>query len=108
MFDVLDVIGRSGYGIGSAGLPTYNVLIVGLRQALDNDVVLTVKQGNVAAPSRVVRDLEVTGYFEHHGHRTAISQRALQAHADRFLGWTELRGTDARPTGFVVSEYSPY
>ena len=108
MFDVLDVIGRSGFGIGSAGLPAFNVLIEGFSQALDNDVVLNVKQGNVAAPSRVVRDSEVAGYFEHHGHRTAISQRALQAHADRFLGWTELRGTDARLTGFVVSEYSPY
>ena len=45
--------------------------------------------------------------FQHHGHRTAVSQRALQAHADRFLGWTSipLRG---KPTGFVVSELSPY
>ena len=71
MFDVLDVIGRKGFGIGSAGLPAYNVLIEGFSQALDNDVVLTLKQGNVAAPSRIVRDAEVAGYFEHHGHRTA-------------------------------------
>jgi uncharacterized protein (DUF2252 family) len=108
MFDVLDVVGRSGFGIGSAGLPAYNVLIEGFTQALDNDVVLTLKQGNVAAPSRVVTDPEVAGYFEHHGHRTALSQRALQAHADRFLGWTELPGTGGDATGFVVSEYSPY
>ena len=108
MFDVLDVVGRHGFGIGSAGLPAYNVLIEGFSQALDNDVVLTLKQGNVAAPSRVVRDAEVAGYFHHHGHRTAVSQRALQAHADRFLGWTELPGTDGGTTGFVVSEYSPY
>ena len=108
MFDVLDVIGRKGFGIGSAGLPAYNVLIEGFSQALDNDVILTLKQGNVAAPSRIVRDAEVAGYFEHHGHRTAVSQRALQAHADRFLGWTELPGTDGSRTGFVVSEYSPY
>ena len=108
MFDVLDVVGRKGFGIGSAGLPAYNVLIEGFSQALDNDVVLTLKQGNVAAPSRVVRDPEIEGYFKHHGHRTAVSQRALQAHADRFLGWTELPGTDGSRTGFVVSEYSPY
>ena len=55
MFDVLDVVGRQGFGVGSAGLPTYNVLIEGFSQALDNDVVLSLKQGNVAAPSRVVR-----------------------------------------------------
>jgi uncharacterized protein (DUF2252 family) len=107
-FDVLDVVGRSGFGIGSAGLPAYNVLIEGFSQALDNDVVLTVKQGNVAAPSRVVDDPDVARHFEHHGHRTALSQRALQAHADRFLGWTELPGTHGPQTGYVVSEYSPY
>jgi uncharacterized protein (DUF2252 family) len=100
LFDVLDVVGKTGFGIGSAGLPAYNVLIEGFNQALDNDVVLTLKQGNVAAPSRVV---PLDSPFLHHGHRTVLSQRALQAHADRFLGWTSLGGH-----GFVVSEYSPY
>ncbi len=107
-YDVLDVVGRSGFGIGSAGLPAYNVLIEGFSQALDNDVVLSVKQGNEAAPSRVVDDERVRDFFEHHGHRTALSQRALQAHADRFLGWTDLTGASGENTGFVVSEHSPY
>ncbi|MGL4176862.1 MAG: DUF2252 domain-containing protein [Dermatophilaceae bacterium] len=106
-FDVLDIVGRSGFGIGSAGLPAYSVLIEGFTQALDNDVVLSMKQGNVAAPSRVVRDDRAAGFFEHHGHRTAISQRALQAHADRFLGWTSLPSPDGE-VGYVVSEVSPY
>jgi uncharacterized protein (DUF2252 family) len=102
-YTVKDVAGRSGFGIGSAGLPAYTVLIEGFNQALDNDVVLSMKQGNVAAPSRVVTDDGVKGAFGHHGHRTAVSQRALQAHADRLLGWTDLDGV-----GFVVSEVSPY
>ena len=106
-YDVLDVVGKSGFGIGSAGLPAYSVLIEGFSQALDNDVVLSVKQGNVAAASRVVDDVRIRSSFDHHGHRTAISQRALQAHADRFLGWTEL-DVDGTSTGFVVSEHSPY
>ena len=106
-FDVLDVVGRSGFGIGSAGLPAYSLLIEGLTQSLDNDIVLSMKQGNVASPSRVVRDERGAAYFDHHGHRTAISQRALQAHADRFLGWTSLPGSDG-PVGYVVSEVSPY
>ena len=106
-FDVLDAVGKSGFGIGSAGLPAYNVLIEAFSQALDNDVVLTLKQGNIAAPSRVVRDDRLSSAFEHHGHRTAISQRALQAHSDRFLGWTSI-DTGAGPVGFVVAEYSPY
>ena len=102
-YAVKDVVGRSGFGIGSAGLPAYSVLIEGFNQALDNDVVLSMKQGNVAAPSRVVTDERIASYFRHHGHRTAISQRSLQAHADPLLGYTELDGV-----GFVVSEVSPY
>lgn len=105
VFDVLDVVGKSGLGIGSAGLPAYSFLIEGFTQALDNDVVITMKEANRAAPYLALPGQE--DLFEHHGHRTAVSQRALQAHADRFLGWTklEMRG---RPRGFVVSEYSPY
>lgn len=107
-FDLLDAVGRSGFGIGSAGLPAYSLLIEGYTQALDNDVVLSLKQANVAAPSRVVDDERGRAHFEHHGHRTAISQRALQARADRFLGWTSLPGPDGEEVGFVVSEVSPY
>jgi uncharacterized protein (DUF2252 family) len=102
-YRVKDVAGRSGFGIGSAGLPAYTVLIEGYNQALDNDVVLSMKQGNVAAPSRVVTDPAIAGAFRHHGHRTVVSQRALQAHADPLLGWTDLDGV-----GFVVGEVSPY
>jgi uncharacterized protein (DUF2252 family) len=102
-YGVKDVVGRVGFGIGSAGLPAYNLLVEGRSQALENDVVLSMKQGNVAAPSRVVDDERVTEYFDHPGHRTAISQRALQAHADPWLGWCELHGT-----GQVVQELSPY
>lgn len=102
-YDIKDVVGKSGMGIGSAGLPAYTLLIEGFNQALDNDVVLSMKQGNVAAPSHVIDDPEVHEYFEHHGHRTAVSQRALQAHADPLLGYTDIDGV-----GFVVSEISPY
>ncbi len=102
-YEIKDVVGRTGFGIGSAGLPAYNLLIEGRTQALENDVVLSMKQGNIAAPSRVVRDEAIREYFEHQGHRTAVSQRALQAHADPWLGWCELRGK-----GQLVKELSPY
>ncbi|MGH3468741.1 MAG: DUF2252 domain-containing protein [Thermocrispum sp.] len=102
-YDVKDVVGRAGFGIGSAGLPAYNILVEGRTQALENDVLLSMKQGNVPAPSRIVRDERIEGYFRHEGHRTAVSQRALQAHADPWLGSTALDGV-----GFVVSELSPY
>ena len=42
-------MGKSGFGIGSAGLPAYNVLVEGYSQALDNDVVLSMKQANIPA-----------------------------------------------------------
>ena len=102
-YQVKDIVGRKGFGIGSAGLPAYNVLVEGPTQALENDVVLSMKQGNVAAPSRIVHDERIKGYFKHNGHRTAVSQRALQAHADPWLGYTEID-----EVGFVVSELSPY
>ena len=102
-YQVKDAVGHRGFGIGSAGLPTYNILVEGPTQALENDVILSMKQGNVAAPSRIVRDEKIKGYFEHHGHRTAVSQRALQAHADPWLGYAEVD-----EVGFVVSELSPY
>jgi uncharacterized protein (DUF2252 family) len=102
-YEVKDMVGRKGFGIGSAGLPAYNILVEGPTQALENDVVLSMKQGNVAAPSRIVRDERIERYFKHHGHRTAVSQRALQANADPWLGYTEIG-----EVGFVVSELSPY
>jgi len=102
-YEIKDIVGRAGFGIGSAGLPAYNLLIEGRTQALENDVVLSMKQGNVAAPSRVVTDKAIREAFEHPGHRTAVSQRALQAHADPWLGWCELRGK-----GQLVKELSPY
>jgi uncharacterized protein (DUF2252 family) len=102
-YDVRDIVGKSGFGIGSAGLPAYNVLVEGYSQALDNDVVLSMKQANVPALRRFVDSAEIDGYFEHEGRRTVVSQRALQAHTDPLLGYTEIDGT-----GYVVSEVSPY
>src|SRR5699024_2717661 len=100
---VKDVVGKSGFGIGSAGLPAYNVLIEGANQALENDVILSMKQANVPAVSRIADRPKIQRYFEHEGHRTAVSQRALQVHADPFVGHTTVDGV-----GYVVAELSPY
>jgi uncharacterized protein (DUF2252 family) len=102
-YEVRDVVGKSGFGIGSAGLPAYNVLVEGYSQSLDNDVVLGMKQANVPAVSRFVDSRAVEKYFDHEGHRTVVSQRALQVHTDPLLGYTTLDGT-----GYVVAEVSPY
>ncbi len=102
-YDLRDLVGKSGFGIGSAGLPAYNVLVEGYSQALDNDVVLSMKQANVPALSRFVDSAEIDRYFDHEGQRTVVSQRALQAHTDPLLGYTTVDGV-----GYVVSEVSPY
>ncbi len=102
-YDLRDAVGKSGFGIGSAGLPAYNLLVEGYSQALDNDVVLSMKQANVPAVSRFVDTSAIDAYFEHEGHRTVVSQRALQVHTDPLLGYTEMGGV-----GYVISEVSPY
>ena len=102
-YRVKDAVTLTGVGIGSAGLPVYSLLVEGRTQALENDVILSIKRANEPALSRVVRDERIREYFQHQGHRTAVSQRALQAHADPWLGWCELDGH-----GQVVQELSPY
>jgi len=100
---IKDIKLRKGVGIGSAGLPSYNMLLEGHTQALENDVIIYMKQAQVPAVARWIDDERVRSYFLHQGHRTAESQRALQAHADPWLGYTELNGV-----GQLVAEVSPY
>ncbi|KAJ5414964.1 hypothetical protein N7509_000062 [Penicillium cosmopolitanum] len=88
MYRIKDVVGRRGVGIGSAGLPSFNFLLEGKSEALENDMVIYMKQSAAAAVSRHVENAP-SAYFHHEGHRTVISQRALQAQADAWLGWTE-------------------
>ena len=102
-YDLVDVVGTTGFGIGSAGLPAYSILVEGYSQALDNDVVLSMKQANVPALSRFVDRTAVESYFEHEAHRTVVSQRALQVHTDPLLGYSTVDGV-----GYVISEISPY
>ena len=102
-YDLRDLVGKSGFGIGSAGLPAYTVLVEGFNQALENDVVLSMKQANVPAVSRFVDHDAVESYFENEAHRTVVSQRSLQVHTDPMLGWTTIDDV-----GYVVSEVSPY
>jgi uncharacterized protein (DUF2252 family) len=100
---IKDIKLRKGVGIGSAGLPSYNMLLEGHTQALENDVIIYMKQAQVPAVARWIDDERVKSYFLHQGHRTAESQRALQAHADPWLGYTTLHGV-----GQLVAEVSPY
>ncbi len=100
---VKDVAQRLGLGIGSAGLTIYSVLLEGETQALENDILISMKIARKAAPAKQLNDPAAAAYFSHEGHRTTISQRALQSASDPFLGYTTFDGA-----GMYVSEVSPY
>ncbi|WEH32925.1 DUF2252 domain-containing protein [Streptomyces sp. AM 4-1-1] len=102
-YRVKDVVGRRGVGAGPAGPPSYDILLEGGSDALEHDVVIRLGRARTPAVSPHVDDTAVRGYFQHEGHRAVVSRRALQAHADPWLGWTELDGA-----GQLVAEVSPY
>lgn len=102
-YEIKDVVRRRGLGIGSAGLTMYSILLEGETQALENDILISMKVARPSAAAKYIMDDNIKSFFLHEGHRTAISQRALQAHADPFLGHSTLDGK-----GVFVAEVSPY
>lgn len=68
-------------------------------------VIVMGPEATAADIESIVSVVEAAGvpYFRHQGHRTAESQRALQAYADPWLGYTTLHGV-----GQLVAEVSPY
>lgn len=101
-YNIKDVVIKRGMGIGSAGLPQFTFLLEGETEALENDILVIMKQSQEAAPTRYV-PYQVENYFLHNGHRTVLSQRALQAHSDPWLGWATYEGE-----GRFCTELSPY
>ncbi|MGW2897317.1 DUF2252 domain-containing protein [Streptomyces sp. NPDC001212] len=99
-YRVKDVVGR--HGIGPAGL-SYDILLEGHSDALEHDVVISIQPARTAAASLHITDQAIHDHFQHEGHRTVVCRRALQAHTDPWLGWTELDGA-----GRLVTEVSPY
>ncbi|MEK7253175.1 MAG: DUF2252 family protein, partial [Bacteroidota bacterium] len=100
---VKDIVRRKGLGIGSAGLTMYSVLMEGENQALENDLIIGLKVARPSVVSKFVPDVSIRSYFQHDGHRTTISQRALQANADPLLGYATLGGK-----GIFATEINPY
>lgn len=102
-YTIKDIARRKGLGIGSAGLLIISVLLEGETEALENDIILSMKVALPSAAAKYVNDEKVAAYFTHEGQRTTVSQRALQANADPFLGYASLNGK-----GMFVTEISPY
>jgi uncharacterized protein (DUF2252 family) len=102
-YRIKDATATQGFGIGSAGLRMFSLLLEGPTQTLENDVIVSFKQSRPSAVACAIKDQNIKDYFLHDGHRAAISRRALQAHADALLGYTEFDGA-----GMLVTEVSPY
>ncbi|MFN0215833.1 MAG: DUF2252 domain-containing protein [Saprospiraceae bacterium] len=102
-YHIKDMARRKGLGIGSAGLLIVSILLEGENEALENDIIISMKIALPSAAAKYVNDPKVSAYFIHEGHRTAISQRALQVNSDPFLGYATLNGV-----GMFVTEISPY
>ena len=94
---------RAASASAAPGCPAYNLLVEGHTQALENDVVLYMKQGNVAAPSRIVDD---------EGARATSSTRATEPPCRSApCRRTPTRGSAGHEldgVGYVVAEDSPY
>ena len=103
-YRIMDATATQGFGIGSAGLRMYSLLLGGPDETLDNDVILAIKQSRPSAVAIAVKDQNIKDYFKNQGQRAAISRRALQApNVDQWLGYSEMDGA-----GVLVSEVSPY
>lgn len=102
-YQIKDIALRRGLGIGSAGLKIYSILLEGENQALENDLILSMKNARPSAAEPFISGSDIKSYFKSEGHRTATSQRALQANADPFLGYATLDGGS-----MFVTEISPY
>lgn len=102
-YRIKDATATQGFGIGSAGLRMFSLLLEGPTQTLENDVVVAFKQSRPSAVTCAVKDQDIKDYFVHDGFRAAVSRRALQAHADPLLGYSEFDGA-----GMLATEISPY
>ena len=78
-------IARKAVGVGSVGTHCWVVLLEGPSHAVDNWIVLQVKE----AQASVLEPYVGASALDHHGLRVVSGQRLTQAASDIFLGWTQ-------------------
>ena len=99
-YDVKDVVGRTGFGIGSAGLPGVQRADRGPRPGARERHRAGDEAGQRrGAEPRRRRRARCATTSSTTATAPRCRQRALQAHADPLLGYTEIDGT-----GFVVAD----
>lgn len=77
-------------GIGSAGKTSYSILVEGLTESLENDVILYMKPAQKSAISYVIKNLDVENHFGDDARRIVLCSYALQAEVPKWLGYTEI------------------
>ena len=105
-FMIKDIAKRIKSGTGSLGSERFYVLIEGDTDALDDDVILDVKEQGKAPIYRHMSKEEQDEYdqiFPDDGERHALAFRALSEHPDQYLGWFS-KGDKS----FSVKERSPF
>ncbi|CAF1121064.1 unnamed protein product [Didymodactylos carnosus] len=103
LYKVKDIVSRSSPGIGSAGRMSYNFLIEGKSETLDDDVVLFMKEATESVISKFVRNPNLETYFQHNGMRTVLASYAMQSCTSKWLGYTTLGNVE-----FLVDEVSAH
>lgn len=105
-FEIKDIAKRVKAGTGSLGARRYYILLEGDSEALDDDVILDMKEQGHPPLVRHMNEKEKDEYvraYPHEGERHSKAFQALAEHPDRYLGWTSLFGTT-----FSLKERSPY
>lgn len=102
-YRVKDATATQGFGIGSAGLRMFSLLLEGPDETLENDIILSLKQSRPSAVAIAMKDQDLRDAFGNQAQRVVIARRAMQAHSDPWLGYSEFDGED-----MMVTEVSPY
>lgn len=105
-FKVKDIAKRVKAGTGSLGASRYYILLEGDTTAIDDDVILDMKEQSKPPLYRHMSDEEKAEYvaaFPNEGERHARAFKALAEHPDRYLGWISLDNIT-----YSVKERSPF
>lgn len=104
-FKIKSIAARVGAGLGSLGVPRYYVLVEGLSDSQDDDIILDVKYEPVPEWWNFVHDdvRTLNGHFLSQGHRIAAGIHALSSRVDTHCGWM-----DMQDGSYLIRSRSPY
>lgn len=105
-FKIKDAARRLQAGTGSLGLERYYAIIEGADEALQDDIILDIKEQSPPEACRQMNEREMSQYraeFPNEGIRHARAFRAIAHRPDPYLGWLYWNGRH-----FSIRERSPF